>query len=385
MADYYELLGVSREATEGEIKKAYRKLAIQYHPDKNPGNKEAEAKFKEISQAYEVLGNPEKREMYDQYGEAAFQSGGPGGPGGGGFQDPFDIFRDVFGGGGGGGIFDSFFGGSSSNFRRDPNGPLDGNDLGYNLEIDFEEAVFGADKKIVFTKKGACESCHGSGCENGTSKKKCPTCKGHGQIPISQGFFTVMNTCPKCRGEGVYAEKPCKKCSGSGQQKVKREVAIHIPPGVDTGTRMRVAGEGEGGLRGGRNGDLFVLIHVREHNIFQRDGLSISCDLPIDFTTATLGGTVDVPTVKGKATLEIPPGTQPGEVFTLKGKGMPALRGGGNGDQYVKVYVEVPKKLTNEQKEALQKFAELTKGDSKGVRPAQESFFEKAKKFFKEF
>ena len=385
MADYYEILEVERTATEGEIKKAYRKLAIKYHPDKNPGDKEAESKFKEIAQAYEVLGNAEKRQMYDQYGEAAFQNGGMGG-GGQGFGNPFDIFRDVFSGMGGGrggdSIFDSFFGGGFS--RQDPNAPVDGNDLRYNLQIEFEEAVFGCDKKIRFTRKAQCDECHGTGCEKGTSKKKCPTCGGRGQVGVSQGFFTVMNECPKCHGEGVIAEKPCKKCHGQGQQKVERIVSVHIPPGVDTGTRMRVAGEGEPGLRGGSNGDLFVVTHVKDHSVFQRDGLSIYCDLPIDFTTAALGGKVDVPTVTGKAELEIPSGAQSGDVFTLRGKGMPSLRGGGRGDQFVKVFVEVPKKLNSEQKEALQKFADLMK-DSKGSRPVQESFFEKAKKFFSTF
>ena len=385
MADYYEILEVERTATEGEIKKAYRKLAIKYHPDKNPGDKEAESKFKEIAQAYEVLGNAEKRQMYDQYGEAAFQNGGMGG-GGQGFGNPFDIFRDVFSGMGGGrggdSIFDSFFGGGFS--RQDPNAPVDGNDLRYNLQIEFEEAVFGCDKKIRFTRKAQCDECHGTGCEKGTNRKKCPTCGGRGQVGVSQGFFTVMNECPKCHGEGVIAEKPCKKCHGQGQQKVERIVSVHIPPGVDTGTRMRVAGEGEPGLRGGSNGDLFVVTHVKDHSVFQRDGLSIYCDLPIDFTTAALGGKVDVPTVTGKAELEIPAGAQSGDVFTLRGKGMPSLRGGGRGDQFVKVFVEVPKKLNSEQKEALQKFADLMK-DSKGSRPVQESFFEKAKKFFTTF
>ena len=385
MADYYEILEVERTATEGEIKKAYRKLAIKYHPDKNPGDKEAESKFKEVAQAYEVLGNAEKRQMYDQYGEAAFQNGGMGG-GGQGFGNPFDIFRDVFSGMGGGrggdSIFDSFFGGGFS--RQDPNAPVDGNDLRYNLQIEFEEAVFGCDKKIRFTRKAQCDECHGTGCEKGTNRKKCPTCGGRGQVGVSQGFFTVMNECPKCHGEGVIAEKPCKKCHGQGQQKVERIVSVHIPPGVDTGTRMRVAGEGEPGLRGGSNGDLFVVTHVKDHSVFQRDGLSIYCDLPIDFTTAALGGKVDVPTVTGKAELEIPAGAQSGDVFTLRGKGMPSLRGGGRGDQFVKVFVEVPKKLNSEQKEALQKFADLMK-DSKGTRPVQESFFEKAKKFFTTF
>ena len=375
MADYYEILEVTREATDTEIKKSYRRLAVKYHPDKNPGNAEAEEKFKQISQAYSVLSDPQKRQMYDQYGEDAFTHGGGGG--GQGF-DPFDLFREAFGGGGGG-IFDSFFGGG----RRDPNGPMDGNDLRYDLEIDFEDAVFGADRKIEFSRLAACDDCHGSGCEPGTSKKTCPRCHGRGQVSISQGFFSISQECPSCHGAGVFAEKPCKKCGGQGVRKVKRTVSLHIPPGVDTGTRMRVSGEGEPGLRGGANGDLYVITHVREHNVFKRNGSSIFCEVPIDFTTAALGGEIEIPTVTGKATLKIPAGTQTGDKFLVRGKGMPSLRGDGRGDQQVQVFVEVPRKLTPAQKEALQHFSDLLKGkDQKGNHPLRESFLEKAKKFF---
>lgn len=378
MADYYEILEVTREATDTEIKKSYRRLAVKYHPDKNPGNAEAEEHFKQISQAYSVLSDPQKRQMYDQYGEEAFTHGGAG-AGGAGF-DPFDLFREAFGGrGGGGGIFDSFFGGAQ---RQNPNGPVDGDDLRYDLEIDFEEAVFGSDRKIEFSRLAACETCHGSGCEPGTTKKTCPRCHGHGQISVSQGFFTVMHECPNCGGTGVLAEKPCKDCGGKGVRKVKRSVALHIPPGVDTGTRMRVAGEGEPGLRGGSNGDLYVITHVREHNVFKRNGSSVFCEVPISFTTAALGGEIEIPTVSGKATLAIPAGTQTGDKFLIRGKGMPSLRRGeGRGDQQVQVFVEVPRKLTAEQKEALRHFDDLLKGQ-KGNQPLRESFLEKAKKFF---
>ena len=375
MADYYEILEITREATDAEIKKSYRRLAVKYHPDKNPGNAEAEEKFKQISQAYSVLSDPQKRQMYDQYGEEAFTHGGGGG--GAGF-DPFDLFREAFGGGGGG-IFDSFFGGG----RRDPHAPMDGNDLRYDLEIDFEEAVFGSDRKIEFSRLAACEECHGSDCESGTGKKTCPRCHGHGQVSISQGFFSIAQECPNCHGAGVIAEKPCKKCAGQGVRKIKRTVSLHIPPGVDTGTRMRVSGEGEPGLRGGSNGDLYVITHVREHNVFKRSGSSIFCEVPIDFTVAALGGEIEIPTVTGKATLKIPAGTQTGDKFLIRGKGMPSLRGGGRGDQQVQVFVEVPRKLNAEQKEALERFASLLKAkDQKGSHPLQESFFEKAKKFF---
>lgn len=376
MADYYEILEVTREATDTEIKKSYRRLAVKYHPDKNPGDTSAEEMFKQISSAYAILSDPQKRELYDRYGEDAFNRGG----GGGGF-DPFDIFREAFGGGGGGGgsFFESFFGGSGR--RANPNDPADGNDLRYDLEIEFEEAVFGSDRKIEFSRLAACESCHGSGCENGTSKKTCPRCHGRGQISVSQGFFTVMHDCPNCKGAGVIAEHPCRQCSGSGVRKVKRTVQLHIPPGVDTGTRMRVPGEGEPGLRGGNNGDLFVITHVKEHAVFQRDGLSVYCEVPIDFVTATLGGEVDVPTVSGKMPLNIPAGTQTGDSFVIRGKGMPSLRRGERGDHHVKVFVEVPKRLSSEQREALKKYSELLKGNS-SVHPVRENFVEKAKKFF---
>lgn len=378
MADYYEILEVTREATDVEIKKSYRRLAVKYHPDKNPGNAEAEEHFKQISQAYSVLSDPQKRQMYDQYGEEAFTRGG--GAGGGGGFDPFDLFREAFGGrGGGGGIFDSFFGGAQ---RRDPNGPEDGDDLRYDLEIDFEDAVFGADRKIEFSRLAACDTCHGSGCEQGTSKKTCPRCHGHGQISVSQGFFTVMHDCPNCGGAGVIAEKPCKDCGGKGVRKTKRSVQLHIPPGVDTGTRLRVSGEGEPGLRGGSNGDLYVIMHVREHNVFKRSGSSVFCEVPISFAVAALGGEIEIPTVSGKATLAIPAGTQTGDKFLIRGKGMPSLRRGeSRGDQQVQVFVEVPRKLTPGQKEALQHFDDLLKGQ-KGNQPLRESFLEKAKKFF---
>lgn len=377
--DYYEILEVTREATDTEIKKSYRKLAVKWHPDRNPGNPEAEEHFKQISQAYSVLSDPQKRQMYDQYGEEAFTHGGAG-AGGGGF-DPFDLFREAFGGrgGGGGGIFDSFFGGGR---QADPNAPVDGDDLRYDIEIEFEDAVFGVDKKIEFSRLAACDHCHGDGCEPGTTKKACPRCHGHGQISVSQGFFTIMQDCPGCHGSGQIAEKPCKECSGKGVHKVKRTVQLHIPPGVDTGTRMRVSGEGEPGLRGGANGDLYVITHVKEHTVFKRQGLSVFCEVPIDFCTAALGGDVEIPTVTGKATLTIPSGTQTGDKFLVRGKGMPSLRRGeSRGDQQVQVFVEVPRKLNDEQKKILQQFAESINGKN-GTQPLRESFLEKAKKFF---
>lgn len=378
MADYYQLLEIERNASQADIKKAYRRLAVKYHPDKNPGNKEAEEKFKQISTAYEILGDEEKRQLYNQYGEAAFSSRGGGR--GGGFHDPFDIFRDVFGSGGGGSIFDSFFGGGAERQRsRNPNAPLDGGDLRYELEIAFEDAVLGVDKAIDFSHFDECSACHGSGCEPGTSRKVCQRCGGSGQIALSQGFFTVMHTCPNCKGAGQMVERPCRKCSGEGRVKAKRSVQIHIPPGVDSGTRLRVQGQGEAGLRGGRNGDLYVVIQVREHEIFHREGDDVYCEVPIDFPTAALGGPIEVPTVSGKEMLEIQPGSQTGAEFVLRGKGMPSLRAHGRGDHHVRIVVEVPKRLSKAQREALASYAACFNG-SEG-HPMREGFFDKAKKF----
>lgn len=376
MADYYAILGVERTAEEIEIKRSYRKLAIKYHPDRNPNNPEAAEKFKEISHAYEILSDPQKRELYDRYGEDAFRNGGA--PGGG---NPFDIFNSFFGGGDGDDPFSSFFGSSSR--RRSPNAPQDGNDLRYNLEIDLEDAVLGADRDIEFTREEPCQSCKGSGCAEGYRKQPCRRCGGSGQIGVSQGFFTVMHTCPVCNGEGSTPEKKCSACGGTGTTRIRRKVHLRIPPGVDTGTRMRVAGEGEPGLRGGRNGDLFVVIEVREHDLFQRDGDQIHCEIPIDFVTAALGGKIDVPTVTGKAELEIPAGSQTGTTLTMPGKGMPSLRGGKRGNQYVTLFVEVPKTLSSEQKELLQRYAETFTGKKQKneAYPKYASFLDHAKKF----
>ncbi len=381
--DYYKLLEVSKDATAADIKKAYRKLAVKYHPDKNQGDKAAEEKFKEISIAYEILGDEQKRSLYDRYGEAAFNKtgGSRGFGGGGGFHDPFDIFREVFGdgGGGGGGIFESFFGGQGRQRREDPNGPVDGSDLRYDIEIDFEDAVLGVDRTIEFNHMEECQTCHGTGCEPGTSKKGCQRCGGSGSVALSQGFFTVMHTCPNCNGAGRIAEKLCRKCSGEGRTKAKKTVQIHIPPGVDTGTRLRVQGQGESALRGGSDGDLYVIIHVKEHQLFQRDGDDIHCEVPIDFPTAALGGTIEVPTVTGKERLEVPAGTQNGSSFLLRGKGMPSLRSGVRGDQRVRLFIEVPKRLSKEQREHLEVYARVFKG-AEG-HPLREGFLEKARKF----
>ena len=381
--DYYTLLGVEKTASEEDLKKAYRKKAIQYHPDKNQGNKEAEEMFKKVSEAYEVLKDPQKRAAYDRYGHAAFQQGGAAGPraggGGGGFHDPFDIFREVFnqgGGGGGGGIFEEFFGGGGGGGR---DGGRDGSDLRYDLEISLEDAARGIEKEISFRKAVTCERCDGSGAEPGSKRVTCPTCRGAGQIRRSGGIITFTQACPTCGGAGTKVEKPCTACKGEGRTAKTTKLNVRIPPGVDTGSRLRSVGNGEAGMAGGQAGDLYIVISVAEHEIFERQNDDLFCEIPIKFTLATLGGSIEVPTLSGKASLKIPVGTQSGTTFRLKSKGMPSLRGGHHGDQLVRVHVEVPTSLSPEQRKKLEEFAQLS-GDAN--EPMAKSFFEKAKKFF---
>lgn len=374
--DYYELLGVERSATADELKKAYRKKAVQYHPDKNPGNKAAEEMFKKVSEAYDVLSDADKRAAYDRYGHAAFQQGGMGGGsrgGGGGFHDPFDIFREVFNQGGGGGIFDEMFGGGG----RD--GGRDGSDLRYDLEITLEEAARGAEKEISFRKNVTCERCDGSGAEPGSKRVTCQTCRGAGQIRRSGGIITFTQTCPTCGGAGTKIEKPCSACHGEGRTPKTTKLHVRIPPGVDNGSRLRSVGNGEAGLAGGQAGDLYIVLSVKEHELFERQDDNLFCEIPIKFTLATLGGTIEVPTLFGKASLKIPTGTQSGTTFRLREKGMPSLRGGRQGDQLVRVHVEVPTSLTAEQRKILEEFGRVS-GDAN--EPTSKSFFEKAKKFF---
>jgi molecular chaperone DnaJ len=384
--DYYELLGVEKGASAEEMKKAYRKKAVQFHPDKNPGNKEAEEMFKKVSHAYEVLSDPDKRAAYDRYGAAAFDGSGgvprgPGGAGGGGFHDPFDIFREVFGqqggggGGGGGGIFEEMFGGGGGG--RD--GGRDGADLRYDLEITLEEAARGVEKEISFRKNMACERCDGSGAEPGSRRVTCPTCRGAGQIRRSGGIITFTQTCPICAGAGTKVEKPCTVCRGDGRVAKSTKLNVRIPPGVDTGSRLRSSGNGEAGMAGGQAGDLYIVLAVKEHELFERQGEDLFCEIPIKFTLATLGGPIEVPTLFGKGSLKIPAGTQSSTTFRLRGKGMPSLRGGSQGDQLVRVQVEVPQSLTSEQRKILEEFARVS-GDA--AEPTSKSFFEKAKKFF---
>ncbi|MEO5960022.1 MAG: molecular chaperone DnaJ [Opitutaceae bacterium] len=379
--DYYELLGIERNASPEELKKAYRKKAVQYHPDKNPGNKEAEEMFKKVSHAYEVLSDAEKRAAYDRYGPAAFEGGGgmPGraaaGRPGGGFHDPFDIFREVFGqqGGSGGGIFDEMFSGGRQGGGRD------GDDLRYDLEITLDEAARGIEKEITFRKHATCERCEGTGAEPNTKRVTCPTCRGAGQIRRSGGIITFTQTCPSCAGAGSKIEKPCTVCRGEGRTPKTTKLNVRIPPGVDTGSRLRSSGNGEAGLAGGSSGDLYIVLTVKEHELFERQGEDLFCEIPIKFTLATLGGTIEVPTLFGKGSLKIPPATQSGTTFRLRSKGMPSLRGGAQGDQLVRVQVEVPQSLTSEQRKILEEFARVS-GDA--AEPTSRSFFEKAKKFF---
>jgi molecular chaperone DnaJ len=378
--DYYEVLGAEKGASEEELKKAYRKLAVKYHPDKNPGDKTAEEKFKELGEAYEVLSDPQKRSAYDQYGHAAFDPrtrANNASRGSGNFHDPFDIFREVFGGGGGGGsIFDDLFGGGES---RDPSGPQRGSDLRYDMEISFVEAVMGCEKEVSLTKLDICEVCRGTGAESGSGRRTCSTCGGRGQVVTSRGIFSIAQTCPRCEGAGQVIEKPCKNCRGAGRKERSSKIKLKIPAGVDTGARLRSSQNGEAGVRGGTPGDLYVVLHVKPHDIFQREGDDLLCEVPVSFVQAALGAEVEVPTLTGKAQIKIPAGTQPATIFRLKGKGVKNLQGYGVGDLHVRVVVEVPTHLNSAQRAKLQEFAELCDAS---VNPIGKSFFERAKEFF---
>lgn len=379
MADYYELLGVERAASADDLKKAYRKLALKYHPDRNPGDKAAEEKFKEISVAYEVLSDAQKRAAYDRVGHEAYtQRGRPGPSGGGDGGDPFDLFSQIFGDNAGD-IFGEAFGGG----RRRRGGPQGGADLRYDLQIEFDEAVYGVEKQIQIETTAACGRCQGAGAEPGTKKSTCEQCRGAGQVTMTQGFFSVRQPCPRCRGTGESISDPCRECGGHGRVRANRKINLHIPAGVETGTRMRVAGEGEAGSRGAPSGDLYVVLFVKEHDFFKRQENDIVIEVPVDFPTAALGGEIRVPTITGPAQLKVPPGTQPGTVFRMRGKGVPSIRGQGRGDQLVQVLIEVPRNLNREQRERLSAFDDACKKGG-GVYPLLGTFLEKVKRFFKE-
>ena len=364
--DYYEVLGVNRGAGEEEVKKAYRKLALKYHPDRNPGDKQAEEKFKELSEAYQVLTEPEKRAQYDQYGHAAFGDGGP-------FRGGFDFtsgFEDIFGD-----IFGEVFGAGTSRRR----GRARGDDLRYNLDIAFEEASFGTEKKIKIPRLSACETCRGSRCKPGSSPQTCPACRGRGQVSFQQGFFSVARTCNQCRGQGTIVADPCTSCAGTGRVRKLHTLSVKIPPGVDTGSRLKLRGEGEGGLSGGPAGDLYVVIQVRPHPLFVREVLDIICEVPVSFVQAALGAEIDVPTLEGKVKMKIPTGTQSGKVFRLKGKGVRDIQGYHRGDELVRLAVETPTRLSARQKELLKEFAAL---GGEEAHPLSKGFFDKVKQVF---
>lgn len=368
--DYYELLGVSKGADASEMKKAYRKLAMKHHPDKNPDDKKAEQKFKDLSEAYEVLKDEEKRAAYDRFGHAAFEQGGPGGPGG-------------FGGGGGGGgfadIFEEMFGGGGGPGRGGHEQQQRGSDLRFNMDISLENAFKGKSTEIRVPTSVACDSCDGSGAKKGSKPVSCATCSGAGRVRMQQGFFTVERTCPSCHGQGSVIKDPCRKCSGTGRVHKEKTLSVNIPAGVETGTRIRLSGEGEAGMRGAPSGDLYIFLNVKTHKIFQRDGANIHVRVPVPMTTAILGGSVEVPTVDGnRARINIPAGTQSGQQFRLRAKGMSKLRTTSRGDMFVEFSVETPVNLTKKQKEILQEFRELG-GDETTHSPESGGFFSKVK------
>jgi molecular chaperone DnaJ len=361
--DYYEILGVSPDASPEEIKKAYRKLAHAHHPDKNPGDTSAEERFKDIGEAYAVLSDAEKRESYNRFGTA-----GRGAEGFGDFDPGFgSIFDD---------IFEGFFGGRAGRSTRSAHR---GADLRYNLEIRFEDAASGVEKEIVVPRLETCATCRGSGAKAGSQPVVCKTCRGTGQVRFSQGFLTVSQTCSRCRGEGRIVEHPCSACRGLGQMKAERTLTVKIPAGVETGTRLKLAGEGEAGVRGGMPGDLYVVIVVKEHSLFTRHGDDIYCEVPVSFAQAALGAQIEIPTISGRTTLKIPPGTQTGAEFRIRGKGFPNMRGYGHGDLLARIFVEVPTHLTAKQRDLLEQYAKFENGEGS---PLVQGFWEKVKALF---
>jgi molecular chaperone DnaJ len=364
--DYYEVLGVNRDASEEDIKKSYRKLAMKYHPDRNPDNPKAEEQFKEAKQAYEILSDASKRAAYDQYGHAGVDpSVGAGAAGMGGFADAFgDIFGDIFGGGRG-----------RSNVYR-------GADLRYNLEIALEEAARGTETKIRIPTLEECATCHGTGAKPGTQPVKCSTCDGHGQVRMQQGFFSIQQTCPKCHGSGKVVQSPCAACRGAGRLKQHKTLSVKIPSGVDEGDRIRLSGEGEAGVNGGPSGDLYVVIHLKAHAVFQRDHNDLHCEMPVSFTTAALGGDIEIPTLDGYAKVKIPAETQSGKVFRLRGKGIKGVRSSSHGDLLCHVVVETPVNLTARQRELLAELEAINSKDQGKHNPRAKSWMDKVKEFF---
>jgi molecular chaperone DnaJ len=372
--DYYTVLGINRDASEEDIKKAYRKLAMKHHPDRNPDDKTAEAKFKEAKEAYEVLSDQRKRAAYDQFGHAGVDNSGGfagarGGPEGfGGFADAFgDIFGEIFGQQGRGGR---------------GNGVYRGADLRYNLELSLEDAARGAEVKIRIPTMEECETCHGSGAKPGTEPKQCPTCHGRGEVRVSQGFFSIQQTCPTCHGRGKVVAEPCGTCHGAGRNKKHKMLSVKIPAGVDQDDRIRLTGEGEAGLNGGPPGDLYVVVNLKQHAVFQREGADLHCEMPISFATAALGGELEIPTLDGHATIKIPPETQTGQTFRLRNKGIRPVRGSVHGDLYCHVAVETPVKLTARQKELLREFESINAEDPGKHNPRAKGWLDKVREFF---
>ncbi|WP_417819476.1 molecular chaperone DnaJ [Terasakiella sp.] len=372
--DYYETLGVSRDVDDKALKSAFRKLAMQYHPDRNPDNADAESKFKEINEAYEVLKDAEKRAAYDRYGHAAFEQGGPGGGhggfGGGGFSGFGDIFEEMFG--------DMMGGGRGQSSGR-------GSDLRYNMEISLEDAFNGKKAQIEVPTSVHCGSCDGSGSKGGKPPSMCPSCHGRGKVRAQQGFFTIERTCPTCHGAGSVISDPCDNCGGTGRERKSKTLSVSVPAGVEDGTRIRLSGEGEAGLRGAPSGDLYIFLSIAPHRIFQREGANIFCRVPIPMTKAALGGEIEVPTVDGgRARIKVPEGTQSGNQFRLRGKGMSVMRTESRGDMFVEVAVETPVKLTKEQKEILKQFEAAGGGNVENHSPESQGFFSKVKDFFED-
>ena len=380
--DYYDILGISKSASDTEIKQAYRKLAMKYHPDRNKGDKNAEEKFKEINEAYETLKDPQKKAAYDQYGHEAYKNASAGGgfnPNASGFSS--QGFNFEFGAGSPfSDIFEDFFGGAMGGGMHGERAEMRGSDLRYETTISLEEAFQGKDIELKIKTNVKCEDCKGTGSEGGSKPKSCPSCRGTGKMRFSQGFFIVEKTCSACNGTGSIIENSCKTCRGAGRHSHTKTLNVKIPAGIDNGARIRLAGEGEAGLRGGASGDLYIFVSVLPHKLFRREGTTIHCDVPISFVTAALGGEIEVPTIDGKkAVVKIPEGTQPGQILKLKGKGMTSVRSSLRGDMMVHAKVETPTKLSAKQKELLQEF-----GKEKGVCPQSEGFFAKVKEFWKE-
>ena len=368
--DYYDVLGINREAAEADVKKAYRRLAMKYHPDRNPGNAEAEEKFKEASEAYEVLTDDEKRERYDRFGHAGMGASGASGFNAGGFADIGDIFGDVFGD-----IFGGGRGRGRSSTRR-------GADLQYTLDLTLEQAVRGDSVEISVPTLASCDKCDGSGAKSGTKPSNCGQCNGRGQIRVSQGFFSLQQTCPRCHGAGQVILDPCQTCGGRGRMEKRKTLSVHVPPGVDDGNRMRLAGEGQAGFNGAPPGDLYVQMRVADHPIFSRDDQDLYCEVPLSFVDAALGGEIEVPTLDGRVKLKVPPETQTGKLFRLRGRGVPAVRGGATGDLLCRVVVETPVRLSEKQKNMLRELKASLKANGDKHSPHEKSWFESVKTFF---